>query len=162
MLRVKKLIQISIVFSLGLLLSACATGGKRKLQCNLHVINLMNQRKIYLPDRDANGLDRYLRTSPEWKKIAKLPNGRLDHKTAHKYAGSGKVVLATYNTGTKASGHIVMVYGKKGMTWSRGFNSNVPYASGSIQGRKPSITPLSEQFSASKEPKMNYYLYVKK
>lgn len=142
-----------------ILCCACATPG-RKLQCNLHVINLMAARGIYLPQADANGLDRYLRGSPQWQTLPKN-DGHLDHNAAYKYAKKGKAVLLAYNTGTSASGHIVMVYGKKGMQYSNAWKTTVPYISGSLQGRAPAVALMSAHFNPAKEKRMSYYLYLK-
>lgn len=154
----KHIIVISIFISV--LLAAC--GGSKMLRCNLHVIEVMSQRNIYIPQTNANGIDNYLKKSSDWTTIPKLKNKKLDHGAAYKAARSGKTVLAAYNTGSGKSGHIVVIYGKKKMQWSQTFKAQVPYASGSVQGRNPSITLLSQQFSADKEPKMNYYIYNKK
>ncbi|WP_424245252.1 hypothetical protein Dip510_000284 [Elusimicrobium posterum] len=91
-------------------LAGCSAA--RKPHCNLHVIDLMNKKNIYLPDTNANGLDNYLKRSSEWTRIPRKSNGKLDHNAAYKAARKG-TVLATYNTGNNNSGHVVMVYGKK-------------------------------------------------
>ncbi|MGB2578700.1 hypothetical protein AAIR98_000619 [Elusimicrobium simillimum] len=153
--------QIKLLLILPFILTLYACGSK-SLHCNLHVIDLMKQRGIYLPNTTANGIDKYLQTSPKWYRITRLQNGKLNHASAYEEARKGKTVLATYNTGTAANGHIVMIYGKKKMQWSSTFKASVPYASGSVKGRKASITLLSQQFSAAKEPKMSYYVYKDK
>jgi len=45
--------------------------------------------------------------------------------------------------------------------WSAGFNAFVPYVKGTVNGKKPEISPLAAQFSPSKEKKINYYIYNK-
>jgi hypothetical protein len=133
--------------------------GKNDNLCNLYVIDVMKGKKIYLPSSSANDIDVYLKSSPDWKTIPRIA-GKLDHKAAHNAAKSGKYVLATYNGG-KRSGHIAIVNGKKSMAQSKNYNAYVPYASGSVRGRKPELLPLSYQFSADKEPQMSYYIYKK-
>jgi hypothetical protein len=133
--------------------------GKNDNLCNLYVIDIMKEKNIYLPSSGANDIDIYLERSADWEKIPRI-DGKLNHKAAYSAAKSGKYVLATYNGG-KRSGHIAIVNGKKGMTQSKNYNAYVPYASGSVHGRKPELIPLSYQFSADKEPKMTYYIYKK-
>lgn len=148
-----------LLFMAALLLAAgCAS---RPLKCNIHVIELMDKRGIHLPNTNANNLDNYLRKSPDWQRIPKLKNGKLNHQAAYKAARSRKAVLLAYHSGSGKSGHIVMVYKKKKPIWSNNFKAKVPYVSGSVQGRKAKITPLSNQFSPDKEPRMNYYMYKK-
>ena len=139
---------------------SCAA--KKDLRCNFHVIDLMKEKNIYLPASNANDIDIYLKSSSEWERIPKIDNDKLNHKSAYAAAKSGRIVLAVYNTGTQKNGHIVMVAGDKTMAWSGGYNAYVPYASGSVQGRKPEVLPLSYQFSADKEPKINYFIYNQK
>ncbi|MDR2427053.1 MAG: hypothetical protein LBD46_07765 [Endomicrobium sp.] len=120
----------------------------------------MKEKKIYLPRSSANDIDIYLKSSRHWEKIPTTPAGKLNHKVAYNAAKSGKYVLAAYNGGAK-SGHIAIVNGKKEMSYSKNYNAYVPYALGSVRGRKPKLIPLSYQFSADKEPKINYYIYNK-
>lgn len=138
-----------------LLLASCAA---RSLKCNIHVLDLLKQENIYIPHSDANGIDRYLKSSKDWHTLERLPNGKLDHQSAYTAAKSGKIVVATYNGG-KNSGHIVLVVGDRKMVYSGSFKAYVPYASGSVQGKDAEITPISYQFSADKEPKMTYFVY---
>lgn len=157
----RKIIILLIAFLTGFLLSSCASAPK-KLRCNFYVTEEMTKKNIYLPDTTANSIDNYMRVSEEWKKIPKTKNGNLDHSAAYKAAKAGKIVIASYNTGTSSNGHVVIVSGKKKMEWSSKYNANVPYAKGSINGSKPKLTLLSYQFSADKQPRMNYYIYQKK
>lgn len=128
------------------------------LRCNLYVIEVMKENKIYLPSSNANDIDTYLKSSDKWEIIQRMPNGKLNHKAAYNAAKSGKYVLATYNGGKK-NGHVAIVNGKKSMEYSKGYNAAVPYASGSVRGRKPELIPISYQFSSDKEPKMSYFMY---
>jgi len=147
-----------LLLAITFIISGCAATSQPK--CNIHVINLMQKKNIYLPDTSANGLDNYLRNSKDWTRLPRK-DGRLDHKTAYAAAKSGKTVLAAYNSGAQKSGHIVEIYGSRPMRWSKSFNAYVPYSSGSVNGKKARVTPLSDQFGADKEPKMNYYVYKK-
>lgn len=156
----RKAILFTAVFILALLISSCAKTGR--LRCNLYVTQQMEKKNIYLPDTTANAIDNYMSASQEWTKIPRTAKGGLDHSAAHKAAKSGNTVLASYNAGAGENGHIVIINGKKKMEWSAKYNANVPYASGSVNGKKPEIMLLSYQFSADKQPKMNYYIYVKK
>ncbi|MDR0291935.1 MAG: hypothetical protein LBI01_04110 [Elusimicrobium sp.] len=142
------------------LLSACAATSAAP-SCNLYVIALMKQKNIYLPQANANGLDNYLKDSKDWIKVPRI-NGKLNHKAAYLAANTGRVALATYNTHSGRSGHIAEVYGKKKMEWSMGFNALVPYVNSTVNGRKPGVSLLSQQFKPSKESRMNYYIYDKK
>jgi len=121
----------------------------------------MKQKNIYLPQTNADGLDNYLKTSKDWIKVPRA-NGKLDHQSAYLAAKTGRTTLATYNTHSGRSGHIAEVYGKKKMQWSMGFNALVPYVNSTVNGRKPEISLLSQQFKPSKEKYMNYYIYNKK
>ncbi|GHT40388.1 hypothetical protein FACS189437_05910 [Bacteroidia bacterium] len=141
------------------LLSGCVATGNAPY-CNQYVIALMKQKNIYLPQTSANGLDNYLKNSKEWARVPRV-NGRLDHAAAHKAAKKGRTVLAAYNTGTGRSGHIAEVYGKKAMRKSTSFNAFVPYVNGTVNGSKPAVMLMSQQFHASKERQINYYIYKK-
>jgi len=141
-----------------LLCAGCATGNKTN-KCNLHAINEMSARRIYLPDATANELDAYLKSSKDWKLIPKK-NNKLDHGSAYKSAKAGGSVLASYPG--KSNGHIVVVYGKKKPQWSDSWKADLPYVSGSRQGEEVKIKLLSYQFSKDKEPHINYFIYIKK
>ena len=149
-----------LLLCMAALLSACASTGSAP-SCNLYVISLMKQKHIYLPQANANGLDNYLKNSKDWIKVPRI-NGKLDHQSAYLAAKTGRATIATYNTGSGRSGHIAEVYGKKRMQWSMGFNALVPYVDGTVNGRRPEISLLSQQFQPSKEKKINYYIYDKK
>ncbi|MDR0822317.1 MAG: hypothetical protein LBN20_00855 [Endomicrobium sp.] len=156
--RIKFLFLIALVF---ILMSACAAR-RSPLQCNTYVINQMSKQRVYLPQANANGLDNYMSKSSNWKKIPRLSNKKLNHKEAHKLVRAGKIVIVTYNTHSKRSGHIALLAGKRFMYWSQGFKADVPYVDGSLNGKPASITPLSHQFSPNKEPNMNYFVYAKR
>ncbi|MDR1942459.1 MAG: hypothetical protein LBQ47_09050 [Endomicrobium sp.] len=155
--------KIITIFNIGTVLLAavfaysCAVG---KLQCSDYVINSLYERKIYLPKTSANGLDFHMRASQQWRLIKRTPKGKLDHQSAFTAAKSGLTVICAYNTGSSKSGHVAVVDGKKQMFWSDKYKASVPYVSGSVEGRKPVTEPLSYQFSADKEPKMSYYVYL--
>jgi len=153
-MRLKIFILAAVVF----LFAACAP--KPALKCNLHVIEEMSARRIYLPDKNANELDAYLKKSKDWQLIPKT-NNKLNHEAAYKAAKSGRAVLASYPAG-KRSGHIVVIHGKKKPAWSNSWRAAVPYTSGSRNGEKVKIKPLSYQFSKDKEPAINYFIYVRK
>ena len=138
--------------------AACATGNKT-LKCNLHVIKEMSTRRIYLPDANANELDAYLKSSKDWRLIPKK-NNKLDHGSAYKSAKAGGSVLASYPG--KRNGHIVVVYGRKKPEWSNSWKADLPYVSGSRMGEKVKIKLLSYQFSKDKEPRINYFVYIKR
>jgi len=155
-----KFLPFCLLFSF--LLQSCAARRAAPLQCNVYVINQMSKKNINLPNADANGLDRYMSSSSNWKKISRLSKNKLNHKEAHKLAKSGKIVIAAYNTRSKRSGHIAIVSGKKSLYWSNSFKTYVPHVDGSVNGKPAKITPLSQQFSPSKESNMNYFVYLKK
>jgi hypothetical protein len=144
-----------LVFSI--LLAACFAANKN-LKCNLYVIDAMKKKKVYLPHQSANNLAAYLESSPQWKKIPRTSKGKLNHKAAYNAAKSGKNVLASYSGKTK-NGHIVVISAKKEPVYSKKYNAYVPYAHGSVNGNKPKLLPLSYQFSADKEPKIDYFVY---
>ena len=150
-----------IVFFMLIAVSCYGCAAKQKnLRCNLYVIDVLKTKNIYLPSSSANDIDGYLKKSPLWKKIPKKSDGKLDHLSAYNAAKSAKYVLATYNGGNK-NGHVAIVNGKKGMSFSKSYNAYVPYAVGSVRGREPELLPLSYQFSADKEYGMNYFIYQK-
>jgi hypothetical protein len=125
------------------------------------VINQLSKKGIHLPYHNANGLDRYMISSPNWKQIPRLSKKKLDHKEAYKLVRAGKIVIATYNTHSKKSGHIAILANRKIMYWSKSFNAYVPFVDGSINGKPAKITPLSKQFSSDKEINMNYFAYAR-
>jgi hypothetical protein len=131
----------------------------RATNCNVYVIEEMQRIGIPFAEARANTLDRYLDKSYNWQKV-KRKKGKLDHESAHEAAKNGGVVLVTYNTKNRQSGHIAILDGSKQLYWSSSYNAHIPYVSGSVKGKRPKIMPLSKQFAASKEPKMNYYIYV--
>ncbi|MCL2335255.1 MAG: hypothetical protein FWC57_04250 [Endomicrobia bacterium] len=149
---------ISFIILCAAFLASCAAGNG-SLRCNLYVIDEMNKKEIWLPRKDANEIDSYMKKSSKWKLIPRTANGRLDHAKAYEYAKAGKTVIASYNTGTSANGHVAIVNGKKPMAWSKGYKAYVPYATGSVRGRDPETTTLAYQFSADKEPRMSYFVY---
>ena len=134
---------------------------QRQRHCNLYVIYSMAHRGIHLPRTNANGLDNYLRNSPNWEIIPRQ-NGRLNHQAAFNEARRGRTVLVTYNSRSAQSGHIAVICARQPKTWSPSYNANVPYASGSVRGRRPATIPLSHQFAASREPNMAYFVYVRR
>lgn len=141
---------------------ACSAknAGISSLRCNLYVRDIMREKNIYLPSSSANDIYIYLHSCSLWRKIPRAANGKLNHKAAYAAAKSGKYVLAAYNGGRK-NGHVAIVDGRKGFFYSKGYNDYVPYACGSVKGRTPELVPLSYQFSADKEPAMNYFIYEK-
>ena len=147
-----------MLLCVSVLLSACAA--TRAPDCNLYVISLMKEKNIYLPQKNANGLNQYLQNSPQWTTLPRA-DGKLDHAAAYEAAKKGRAVLAAYDTGSGRSGHIAAVYGKKKPAWSAGFAALVPYVKGKVNGRSPQISLLSAQFSPSKEKKISYYIYNK-
>ncbi|MCL2145531.1 MAG: hypothetical protein FWH43_08595 [Endomicrobia bacterium] len=154
----KYTILLYCIFALVFIFQACSAANKN-LKCNLYVIDAVKKKNIYLPSSNANDIDVYLKSSPQWVKIPKLGNGKLNHKAAYDAAKSGKTVIASYNTGNEKNGHVALVDASKPMTFSKNYGAYVPYASGSVQGRKPELLPMSYQFSADKEPKMSYFMY---
>jgi len=160
----KQAIGLTILI-IAFFLGACATirtapSASRPLRCNLDAVAELKDRNITLPCLSANEIDDYLRNSPDWKLIARI-NGKLDHGAAYIAARSRKAIVVTYNSrNAKRSGHIAVVSGHKPMAYSPSFGTDVPYAWGSVNGADPELTLLSYQFSADKEPYMNYYVYV--
>lgn len=136
-------------------------GCVRTLKCNIYITEQMTKRNIYLPDTNASDIERYLSSSQDWYLIPRMPNGKLDHQSAYTASKSGKTVIAAYNPGSGKSGHLALINSKKPLFWSSNYNAYVPYASGSVRGRKAEITPLSYQFSPDKEPEIKYYVYIK-
>ena len=143
----------------GACLAACASTGGTP-DCNIYVIALMKEKHIYLPQANADGLDNYLKASPDWIKVPRK-NGKLDHVTAYNAAKNGRATLVTYNTQSARSGHIAEVYGKNKMAWSESFNALVPYTKGKVNGGSPGVFLLSRQFRPGHEKQMNYYIYKK-
>lgn len=148
------------IFLIGILISflcACASTPK----CNIYVIDELSKKDIYIPEGNANQIYNYLSKSPDWQTAERTASGRLNHPAAYAAAKDKKTVVAAYHSGSKASGHVVTVYGKKKMAYSPAFGAEVPYVKGSRNGSKPTINLLSYQFSAKKEPRMNYFIYKK-
>jgi hypothetical protein len=155
-MKILTIFNVGVVLLAAVLAYSCTAG---RLQCSDYVIKTLSERKIRLPQTSANGLDVHMRNSPQWRPIKRTPKGKLDHQAAFTAAKSGLTVICAYNTGNSKSGHVAVVNGKKQMFWSDKYNDYVPYVSGSAEGRKPAVEPLSFQFSSDKEPKMNYYVY---
>jgi len=151
------MMRVKIIFILAsaLFFASCA----KNLRCNLYVIDEMDKKNIYVPHKDANYIDSYLKKSKKWKMLARTAKGRLNHAKAYGFAKAGKTVIVSYNAGPGCNGHVAIVDGTKQMIWSPKFGASVPYASGSVRGRDPESLPLSRQFSADKEPAMNYFVY---
>ncbi|AKL98520.1 hypothetical protein [Endomicrobium proavitum] len=155
----KNKVLLLILFFCAITFCSCGGAVKKPLRCNLDAIAELKDRNISLPNKSANEIDNYLKTSPVWKLIARM-KGKLDHGAAYIAAKSRKAIVVTYNSHSARSGHVAVVSGKKQMAYSNSFKAQVPYAWGSVNGEDPQLTLLSLQFAADKEPQMNYYVYV--
>lgn len=141
--------------------------------CNIYVQNRLLHRRIYVPPgQTANQLADFLRRDENnWRRLPKYavrpggPAEKLDHLSAFREAAAGRtVVVAFRNPDDARPGHVALLNAAAGLCTSgvRYWNADVP----AVDGYNPQThrvetgESLSRQFSPSKEPDMDYFVFT--
>ena len=145
---------------------------EEKNWCNIFIGGEASKENIYIPhdliDKDtwanANGMIQFMEKSDLWGVVSKV-DGALDHAKAQKMASDYFVVFG-YNSESSDPnnpGHLARIIAGE-MTYSGGWNRDVPAARGSVGGKDPVSGNLGNQITPTSENqrKYNYYYYKKK